>query len=122
MDLRAIAAAVKTANQTNEIDALLNEHYAPDCVSVEAEAGDGMDRVSEGLDAIRAKHAWWAETFEVHSVEITGPFVHAPDKFALLFSIDVTHKPSGERSQMQEVALYTVADDRIVREEFFYPT
>ncbi|MBC7975998.1 MAG: nuclear transport factor 2 family protein, partial [Myxococcales bacterium] len=42
------------------------------------------------------------------------------DRFAVRFNYDVTHKPSSKRIQMDEVALYTVKDGKIVREEFFY--
>ena len=34
--------------------------------------------------------------------------------------MDVTNKPSGERSQMVEVGLYTVAGGKVVQEEFLY--
>ena len=36
------------------------------------------------------------------------------------FTYDVTNKPSGRRMQMDETALFTVENDKIVREEFFY--
>jgi ketosteroid isomerase-like protein len=36
------------------------------------------------------------------------------------YDFDVTAKPSGQRMQMSEMALYTVKDGRIVREQFFY--
>jgi ketosteroid isomerase-like protein len=34
--------------------------------------------------------------------------------------MDVTFKPTGERSKMDEVAIYTVADGRIIEERFYY--
>ena len=43
------------------------------------------------------------------------------DRFALIFDMDVTNRETGQRMQMREVGLYTVADGKIVREEFFYP-
>jgi len=39
----------------------------------------------------------------------------------VIIEVDATMKASGERSRMREVALYTVSEGRIVREEFFYP-
>lgn len=45
---------------------------------------------------------------------------HGDDRFAVIFDISVKHKESGEVSDMKEVALYTVGDGKIVREEFFY--
>ena len=34
--------------------------------------------------------------------------------------MDVTFKPAGKRCQMTEMALYTVKNDKITREQFFY--
>ena len=121
MDLREIAEALVAGCRAGQDTANIDRFYAEDAVSVEAESYDGAPRETRGRDGIRGKHAWWEENFEAHGVEVTGPFLHAPDRFTVIFAMDVTHRPSGERTQMQEVALYTVAGGRIVREEFFAP-
>lgn len=97
------------------------ELYGPTIVSIEGPGGDpSMQRV-EGIEAVAKKGAWWEENHEVHSAEITGPFCgHRDDQFVVKFDMDVTFKPSGERSQMSEVGVYTVADDKVVQEEFLY--
>ena len=41
------------------------------------------------------------------------------NQFALRFQMDVTPR-GGERVQLDEVALYTVANGKIVEERFFY--
>jgi len=41
-------------------------------------------------------------------------------QFAVKYEYDTTFKPTGERLQMIEMALYTVADGKIVHEHFFY--
>ncbi|MEL6233726.1 MAG: nuclear transport factor 2 family protein [Pseudomonadota bacterium] len=94
--------------------------YATSAVSVEATAFDGGDRETAGIEGIRGKHAWWDANFEVHGGSVDGPFLHGPDRFAVIFEIDATHKASGQRSAMKEVGLYTVTGDKITREEFFY--
>jgi hypothetical protein len=38
----------------------------------------------------------------------------------VVFKMDVTFKPQSRRFQMEEVAVYKVADGKIVYEEFFY--
>lgn len=48
-----------------------------------------------------------------------GPFPHGDDQFAVTFKMDPTHTQTGERTAMQEVAICTVADGKIVREEVF---
>lgn len=96
--------------------------YAADAVSVEAMPMPGMGQAMTGIDAILGKHAWWADNFIVHGGSAEGPFLHAPDRFAVIFDMDVETKADGKRSQSREVAVYHVADGKIVREEFFYAT
>ena len=93
--------------------------YSNDAVSVEAMAMPGMNQEAKGLPAIKAKGEWWMANHEVHSASITGPWPHG-DRFIVGFQYDVTNKPSGNRMQMDEAALFTVKDGKIVREEFFY--
>lgn len=121
MNLNDIATRVVDANRSGETDALLDELYADDAVSVEAMSlAPGMDREKTGLAAIREKHAMWNEMVETHSVEVQGPFPHGDDRFAVIYTLDSTVKMTGERTKMSEVAVYHVADGKVVREEFFY--
>ncbi|MFT7581722.1 MAG: hypothetical protein ACI9MR_003400 [Myxococcota bacterium] len=94
--------------------------YGSNAVSIEAAAPPGGERITKGLDAIKGKNKWWMENHEVHSSDVQGPFAHGQGKFAVLFDYDVTMKQSKQRMQMKEVAVYTVADDKITQEEFFY--
>jgi ketosteroid isomerase-like protein len=100
-------------------DEALQSLYAPDAVSVEALPMQGMDQEQKGIEAIRRKGEWWISNHEVHSGSVTGPWPHG-DRFIVGFRWDVTHKPSGQRFEMDEAALYTVQNGKIVREEFFY--
>ena len=93
--------------------------YSPDIVSVEAQSMPNMPAEMRGMQAVIGKAKWWNENHTVHSSSAQGPFPHG-DRFAVLFKFDVTNKPSNQRFQMEEVALYTVKDGKIVREEFFY--
>jgi ketosteroid isomerase-like protein len=49
-----------------------------------------------------------------------GPYPHGDDRFAVRFVYDITQKPTGRRVMMDEVAVFTVANGKIVREEFYY--
>ena len=99
----------------------INELYAQDVLSVEAMAPPaGGEREMQGIEAVRGKNQWWGENHEVHDASVEGPFPHGDDRFAVIFKYDVTNKPSGMRMQMHEVALYTVDDGKISKEEFFY--
>jgi ketosteroid isomerase-like protein len=53
---------------------------------------------------------------------VDGPFIGDGDKFAVYYNYDVTSKPRNQRVTMEEMALYTVRDGKIVREQFFYKT
>jgi ketosteroid isomerase-like protein len=78
-----------------------------------------MPAEMRGIDAIRGKNEWWFENNQIHSAQAIGPFV-GEDQFVVRYDFDVTAKPSGQRMQMSEMALYTVKDGQIVREQFFY--
>ena len=84
-----------------------------------AEATPGGSREAKGIAAVKAKGEWWAANHEVHSATVEGPVV-AGSHFAVTFKLDVTFKPQSRRFTMEEVAVYKVADGKIVYEEFFY--
>lgn len=98
----------------------VRELYADDIVSVEAAGGGGFDQVMKGKDAVLSKGTWWEQNHEVHEAGVTGPFPHGDDRFAVIFDYDVTFKPDKRRQRLEEVAVYHVADGKIVREEFYY--
>jgi ketosteroid isomerase-like protein len=93
--------------------------FAQDAVSVEAMSMPGMPAEVRGLQAIMEKGKSWMDNHEIHSAKLEGPWPHG-DRFIVRFTYDITNKPSGRRMQMDETALFTVADGKIVREEFFY--
>ena len=94
--------------------------YSPNIVSVESMGNDEMPAEQHGIDAIRGKNEWWVENNEIHSAKAIGPFIADGGQFAVKFDYDTTFKPSGQRMQMTEMALYTVEDGKIVHEHFFY--
>jgi hypothetical protein len=100
----------------------IEELYADDVTSIEAMDDGTTPREMKGKDAVRGKNEWWIGNHEIHSASVQGPYPH-DERFAVLFSFDVTAKDGpmkGQRMQMEEVALYTVDNGKIAREEFFY--
>lgn len=93
--------------------------YSRDIVSNEAGAAPGMPQEISGIDAVMAKGQWWMDNHIVHEANIGGPWPNG-DQFIVTYKYDVTNKPSGNRFMMEEAALYTVKDGKIVREDFFY--
>ena len=92
--------------------------YSLKIVSIEND-GKGENAHVEGFEGIQKKGEWWQENFEVHSSTASQPIV-ADNWFSVKFEMDTTHKPSGQRSQMSEIAVYQVEDGKIVKEQFFY--
>lgn len=93
--------------------------YADDIVSMEAGAPPGGSREAKGIAAVKGKAEWWAANHEIHSTTVEGPLV-AGAHFSVAFKMDVTFKPQARRHTMEEIAVYKVADGKIVYEEFFY--
>ena len=102
--------------------ALVNQYYADDVVTIEGAEGDDMPARLEGLEALKGKHQWWFDNNDVHGTVVEGPFLGMrPDQFGVRISMDFTPK-GGERTQMVELAMITVADGKVVQEEYFYLT
>ena len=122
MDTRQVGEKlVNYCKQGKNMDAI-SELYDKNIESIEASAPPEMLHV-KGIDAVRKKNEWWYGNFEVNSSKVEGPFVNG-NQFATIFEDDITAKggpDKGKRSQMREIAVYTVGDGgKIVKEEFLY--
>ena len=96
--------------------------YSPDIVSVEAMAAGDIPAEIRGVDKVIEKNKAWYEMNEIHHASAEGPFPHR-DRFAVLYEYETTARSGprkGQRTKFEEVALYTVKDGKIIREEFFY--
>jgi len=98
----------------------VNKLYSRNVVSIEPVGSPEMPAEMKGIDAIRKKNEWWYANNDIHSVEADGPFIGHGDQFAMHYTWDVTAKQTGKRITMSEMALYTVQDGKIAREQFFY--
>jgi ketosteroid isomerase-like protein len=117
MSVQAIAndfVALYNAQKYDEIGA---KYWSDDVTSIEAMDGP-MARV-EGRKAVEGKSAWWFGAHDVHSSVCIGPFVNG-DQFAVRFTMDITAKETGQRTQSDEIGLYTVRNSKIIEERFFY--
>jgi hypothetical protein len=117
MNTRELATAFTDLLKTGHHDEAAAQFNAADIVSREAMEGP-MAEV-RGTEAVKAKGEWWHANHEIHSAEAFGPFVNG-HQFTVRFWMDVTAKESGQRTQMEEIGLYTVRDGKIVEESFFY--
>jgi len=119
MTTQGVADKLVALCSQGKFDEATKALYSPDIVSMEAGAPPGQSREAKGIAAVKAKGEWWTANHEVHGVKVEGPLV-AGSHFAVTFKLDVTFKPQSRRFTMEEVAVYKVADGKIVYEEFFY--
>lgn len=113
-----LVASCRDGRNMEAIEAL----YSRDIVSLEAMDNEQIQGETRGIEAIKAKNQAWMANHQIHSTTIEGPFVHH-DRFAVKFRYDLTSTAGamkGQRMTMDEVGLYTVAEGKIVKEEFFY--
>ncbi|KAB7646221.1 nuclear transport factor 2 family protein [Polymorphobacter fuscus] len=117
MTTKAIADDVVAMSKAGNIEGIGPKYWADDIVSIEAMDGP-MGRI-EGRAGVDAKGEWWSGAHEIHGAETHGPWVNG-DQFSVRWVMDVTQKDSGTRLTIDEIALYTVRDGKIVEEKFFY--
>lgn len=98
----------------------VTKRYADNVVSNEGPGSPGPARV-EGIEAVLGKNHWWYENHDVHDLRATGPFLSGEEGvFSILFEIDVTQRFSGDRIQMNEIAVYRAQDGKVVEETFMF--
>lgn len=105
---------VDLCNQRKNFD-VMQTMYAPAIISVEPSGQE-----TAGQAAVIEKSKQWAAANTIHGEKVVGPFFNAPDQFAVQITFEVTRKATGQRTTLEEIAVYTVKDDLIIREEFFY--
>jgi len=120
MSLQTVAGKfMELCNQGKHFE-VMRTMYAPEMVSVE---GDGKETV--GKEAVIHK----SEVFQGHNAitgqDLRGPFFcgdpnAGSGRFSVYSSISFTPKAGGKRQTHEEVGLYSVKNDMITREEFFY--
>jgi ketosteroid isomerase-like protein len=119
MTTREVAHKLVEMCSRGDIKGALESLYSPDIVSMEATAPPGHSRETKGIAGVKRKSEWWEANHEIHSMKVEGPLV-ADSHFAVTFKMDVTFRPQSKRFEMEEIAIYKVADGKIVYEEFFY--
>jgi hypothetical protein len=111
-----VAQAVFALAQANALHEVEKQWLASGIESVE---GVGASMAWKGKKAVLAKYRGWEADHEIHESKVEGPWVGATG-FALKYQIDATQKSTGQRMQMEEIAVYTVKNGKIVREEFHF--
>ena len=112
-----LVALCNSGKSTEAVETL----YGDKIVSIEGQGSEETPARTEGLEAVRAKGTWWFDNHTVHSEKAVGPFCgFRDDQFVVHFELDITNKPSKQRTRMTEVGIYTVANGKVIQEEFLY--
>jgi hypothetical protein len=115
MSIKTIAEEfVELCNQGKNFD-VMRAMYAPGIVSVEASGEE-----TAGKTPVIQKSERWQANNDIAAERLRGPFFNGPDQFAVHFTFEVTPNATGKRVTLEEVGVYTVEDDKITREQFFY--
>ncbi len=117
MSVRSVAERFVELCRAGKNFDVMRTMYDPNIVSVE---GDGKETKGQGPVIKKSEH--WVSDKTLHGETVLGPFYNSanPDQFVVYIAIDVTRKGTGERVTIDEVGVYTVKNDLITREQFFY--
>ena len=116
MNALEVGQQLVTLYNTGRETEIVDRYYGDGILSVEPMSEGDMARV-EGIDALRAKHAWWHDQTTVNSAVAEGPYAGANDtQFVVRYDCDVSQ--NDERLTFKELGVYTVDAGKIVREEF----
>jgi hypothetical protein len=117
MTIQEIATRLVALCRQGKYEEAQKELYSADAESHEPKEMPGMESV-KGLDAIIKKGEVFRNMLEtVHGGSVSDPVI-AGNKFAVAIVIDATMKGMG-RQNMQEIAVYTVKEGKVVKEQFF---
>ena len=119
MTIREVADQLVAHCRAHETMQAIDSLYSADIVSVEATPTPDGTKEMKGIDAVKGKAQWWQGAHEVHNAGVEGPLVSG-NRFCVRFVYDITFKQTSRRYTLDELAIYTVKDGKIVREEFFY--
>ena len=114
MEIKQIAADFVKLIREGKNKQAKEQYYAARIASIE---GNG-ERI-DGIEAVYQKSAAWENHVqEVHSAHVSEPLV-ASDHFALHVEMDISYK-NGHRAKLNEIAVYQVAENKIVHEQYFF--
>ncbi|MEQ8712665.1 MAG: nuclear transport factor 2 family protein [Cyclobacteriaceae bacterium] len=118
MTTQEIADRLVSLCREGKYEQVYQELYSEDACSTEPE-GNPFG-TAKGMKEIAEKGKRWNEMVEkFHSGSLSDPLV-AADHFSVAWFSNITMKGQTEPIDMDEIAVYKVADGKIVLEQFFY--
>ena len=118
METAAIANRLVELLRFGEFEKAVRELFDVNSVSIEPEAS--KIPVFKGLDAILAKGIKFRDSVEEwHGISVSDP-ISSTNFFSISLQIELIYKGQNEKTVLDEIILYKVANGKIVQEEFFY--
>ena len=115
MSIQTVAKrVVELCNQGKNFD-VMNTMYSEDIASVEPGG-----QATVGKKEVIEKSKRWAAGVTIHGETVAGPFFHGADRFATKTTFEITRNATGKRISLNEITIYTIKNDLITREEFFF--
>lgn len=118
MTTQEIANRLVELCRIGKFDQVVKELYSSSIVSVEPEGVP--NRVVSGLDGIAEKSKNFEAMIESYNSSIISDPLVADNIFSCAMLMNVNMKGVPVPVDMNEICVYTVADGKIVKEEFFY--
>ncbi len=109
---------VDLCKQGKDLDAV-KQLYDQNVVSKEAASPNNEPTETKGVNAVVEKIKMWFDDHTIHSTKIKGPFPNG-DHFAVYFTYDVTNKKNSQRFNMEEIGIFKVENDKIIKDKYYY--
>ena len=120
MSVRTVAEKYMELVRQGKHFEFMRAFYAPEMVSVEADGSEfvGKEKVIHKSEIFQGNNTF-------HSQDLRGPFFlgdpsASSNRFAVYLALEFSPKAGGQRVKHEEVGIYTVKNDIVTREEFFY--
>ncbi|WP_353719879.1 nuclear transport factor 2 family protein [Dyadobacter sp. 676] len=118
MTIEQIATRLADYCRKEQFTQALEELYADNAVSTEPFEFPGFDKETKGLKAMTAKDRKFSAMVESrHGTTVSEPLI-AGNSFCFVLTMDMKMK-NRDREKLTELCVYTVADGKIISEQFF---
>ena len=119
-DLNDLAQDFLSLIQSGQAVEAAEKYWAVDIVIIEPEGTtEHASATVTGFDAARDKLTCWLGHSAMEELSIDGPFITG-NCFALFIDMLIKRRATGLCEPFSEIAVYTVRDDKIVEERYFY--
>lgn len=118
MTIEQVATRLADYCRKEQFTQALQELYADDAVSIEQFEFPGFEKETRGLKAMLAKDEKFSALVESrHGTTVSEPLI-AGSSFCFVLTMDIKMK-GRDRDKLVELCVYTVADGKIISEQFF---